>query len=87
MKIKINTDLMNYKEGDIVDIKSNSGVPLDRYWRRRIKDSKIDNCISIIPVDTFEKINRQPKEIQEKNTVESNEKIVKCNKLGRDNKK
>ena len=24
------------------------GVPLDRVWRKRLRDAKIDNCIEII---------------------------------------
>jgi hypothetical protein len=49
MKIKINKPLINYKIGQIIDIKTdNSKIPLSLYWRRRLKDAEIDNCIEIV---------------------------------------
>jgi len=44
MKIKLNQDLNGHKKGDILDL----GKKPSLYWRRRIKDSKIDNCVEII---------------------------------------
>lgn len=38
-----------YKEGEIVKVKDDGkGNPLDSFWRNRIKDSKIDNCVEIV---------------------------------------
>lgn len=45
-KLKLNTDLLEHKSGDIIEIKiDKDGVPLDRFWRNRVRDSKIDNCV------------------------------------------
>lgn len=45
-KLKLNAPLLNYKEGSIVTIDCDKGgTPLDIFWRRRVKDSKIDNCV------------------------------------------
>ncbi len=49
MKIKI---LKKVKEklqiGQILEIEDINGIPTNQFWRARIKDSKIDNCIEII---------------------------------------
>jgi hypothetical protein len=48
--LKLNTDLRGKKAGSIVRIKTDTnGVPLDHYWRNRLKDSKIDNCVELLP--------------------------------------
>ena len=44
MKIKLNVDLGGYKKGQVINIDLNKSM----YWRRRIKDSEIDNCVTII---------------------------------------
>ena len=37
------------KIGQIIEIECDEyGTPLIKYWRRRLKDSKIDNCIEVI---------------------------------------
>lgn len=48
IKIKLNTPLRGLPEGTIVSVKTNKGIPVDSYWRRRIKDSKHDGCVSIV---------------------------------------
>lgn len=49
IKIKINLPLKDHKKNEIVKIKVDEyGVPLDKYWRNRFKDVKIDNCITVI---------------------------------------
>ena len=46
VKIKINKPLKNYKVGDIINIEVDANsIPTDIYWRRRLKDAEIDNCI------------------------------------------
>lgn len=48
-KILINTPLKDHKVGDIVTIDTDKdGTPLSRYWRDRVKDAQIDNCIEFI---------------------------------------
>lgn len=45
-KLKINRDLGKHKVGEVVKVRCHdSGVPEDVYWRRRLKDSTIDQCV------------------------------------------
>lgn len=47
--ITINKPIRGYLIGSVVKIKvDENGIPLDRYWRDRLKDAPIDGCISII---------------------------------------
>jgi len=49
MKLKLNTSLAGYEAGRTIEIACDSeGVPLNKFWRRRLKDATIDNCVSII---------------------------------------
>lgn len=49
MKIKLNTDLNGFKKNRIIDIKADSeGTAIDPFWRERLKDSEIDNCVEIV---------------------------------------
>jgi hypothetical protein len=34
--------------GAVVDVKCKNGVPVDKYWRGRLKDAEIDGCVSIL---------------------------------------
>lgn len=51
MKLIINSkelaDINNVKVGDEIEVKDRKGMPLDKYWRNRLKDAKIDGCVSI----------------------------------------
>lgn len=49
MKIKLNMDISGFKKGEELELLTHNGVPIDAYWRKRLKDSEIDNCIEIIP--------------------------------------
>lgn len=52
MKIKLNRPLRGYPAGIKMKIKTDSqGTPKDLYWRRRLKDSKTDNCIEVMKED------------------------------------
>lgn len=48
MKIKLNFDLNGHKKGSVLKIKSKDCVPIDIYWRKRLKESESDNCIEVI---------------------------------------
>ena len=51
IKIKINHEhgLKGHKKDAIVEIETDhDGVPMDSFWRRRLKDSAIDNCVEIV---------------------------------------
>ena len=46
-EFEINKAVHGYKIGQTVMIElDNRGIPVDRLWRRRLKDAKIDGCIS-----------------------------------------
>lgn len=46
---KVNKDIRDKKAGDIINIDvDKNGVAIDKYWRRRQKDSVLDNCIEEI---------------------------------------
>jgi len=52
IKVKLNVDMLQYKKGSILTLTnqkhSGEGVFLCPYFKRRIEDSKIDNCLEII---------------------------------------
>ena len=48
-RLKLNAPLRKHPAGTIINIKANKdGVPLDKYWRDRLKDSAIDGCVEIV---------------------------------------
>lgn len=50
-KLKINRDFpsRNLKKDTIIELLvDDNNILLDLYWRRRLKDSKIDNCVEIV---------------------------------------
>ena len=48
-KLQINANLKPHKKGDVISIQcSDTGIPLERYWRSRIKDSAIDKCVEFV---------------------------------------
>jgi len=48
MILKINIPMMGKNAGDTVNVETKSGVIKDRFWRNRLADSKIDNCVEIV---------------------------------------
>jgi hypothetical protein len=52
MKLKINKDIKtpNGKvfKGSVIEIDELDGEPALNFWRNRLKDSAIDNCIEIV---------------------------------------
>jgi hypothetical protein len=48
LRVKLNKDLLRYKAGRELNLEAVDGVPVLKYWRDRLKDAKIDNCIEII---------------------------------------
>jgi len=50
IKLKLNLDLGGkYKKGMLVSIEvDREGTPLERFWRNRMRDSKLDNCVEIV---------------------------------------
>lgn len=49
LKIKLNVPLNGFLAGREIEIKVDKNkIPLDRFWRARLEDSKSDNCIEIV---------------------------------------
>lgn len=49
MKLKLNKPMRGYEAGREVTIQTDrSGVPLEKFWRRRLKDAKTDNCVEVV---------------------------------------
>jgi hypothetical protein len=56
IKLKLNVDLAGKKAGAIVTVEiDRDKVIVDPYWRRRFKDSDIDNCVEIVKEETVKK--------------------------------
>ncbi len=52
LKIIVNKKMGFYEAGTIVKVQHNQGIPVDKYWRDRIKDSAFDDCVTVIqPAD------------------------------------
>jgi hypothetical protein len=48
MKILVNKNIFPFVKGQIVHIEEKEGTPKESFWRRRLLDSKIDNCCEVI---------------------------------------
>lgn len=52
VELKINVNLPGHAKGTTIKIASIDGIPTDKYWRDRIKDSDIDGCVSVVQKKT-----------------------------------
>jgi len=49
VKLKLNQSLRGIPEGKIVEVKVDiNGLAIERYWRDRMIDAEIDNCVEIV---------------------------------------
>lgn len=91
VKVKLNVDMLSYKAGSTLILTnqkySNEGIFLDSYFKNRIKDSKIDNCLIIldreieIEKNPIEELNDDYKELEKETKIESrNNKLKKSRK-------
>jgi len=48
LKFKLSASIGGYKAGQIITLSCDrkSKSPKDRYWRRRLRDAEVDNCIA-----------------------------------------
>lgn len=47
--LKLNANLRGLRIGNVIKIKvDKDGTIVDRYWRSRMKDSAIDNCVEFV---------------------------------------
>lgn len=49
-KLKLHTDLGSRgSKGDIITVECDRDrVPIDGFWRERLRDSAIDNCVEVV---------------------------------------
>jgi hypothetical protein len=40
-----------FKAGASLKVEAKNGVPTSPYWRNRIKDAEIDNCVSVLVIE------------------------------------
>ena len=40
--------VLDVSAGTIIEVECKNGVPVNREWRNRFKDAKIDKCIEIV---------------------------------------
>ncbi len=53
--LKINSEGLGYPIGTELEIASDkSGMPISKFWRRRLKDSEVDNCITVVKKNSSE---------------------------------
>jgi hypothetical protein len=50
--LKINANLAGKKKGSIIQIKTRNGKPIDRYWKDRLEESKLDSCVEWVNFET-----------------------------------
>ena len=51
MYLQLNMQLYGYAKGSVLKLKcDNSGIPLEKKWRKITKTSKIDNKTSILAI-------------------------------------
>lgn len=49
IELKLNQPMRGYGAGRIVTIQTDvNGLPLEKFWRRRLKDAEIDNCVAVV---------------------------------------
>jgi hypothetical protein len=46
MKLKINN--VHGYSGEVTVKCDRNGIPLERFWRNRLRDAKTDNCVEVV---------------------------------------
>ena len=47
LKVTVNLYLGRYNVGDIIVIEARGGIPIDQYWRRKMDEAALNNCITV----------------------------------------
>ena len=85
MIIKLNYDMIGFKKGSKVDIEKLQ-FKEKQYFLRRIKDSKIDNCIEIFDIKKEENqqkiIKNDKKEEKKELLIDNNNETKENNQIG-----
>lgn len=50
VRLRLNQKLLHYPAGTELTLPAlDDGSPAELFWRRRVRDSKIDGCVTILP--------------------------------------
>jgi hypothetical protein len=50
MFVRVKRAIPGRAVGDVVRIETDErGTPLERHWRRRLRDSAVDGCLEVVP--------------------------------------
>ncbi len=81
MHIKINKNFATHKADEIIEVEDVDGVPVGKFWRRRIRDSAVDGCCSVLSKDEVTRMKNDKKAAEEKAISDAAEKVkeVKTN--------
>ena len=59
IKLLINFDFGEHKKGTEIEVETKDKIIIDPFWRARLKDSEIDNCVSIVKSKSKVKIKQE----------------------------
>ena len=49
LKLKLNSEMHGFPVGHVVSVQTDEhGVPLEKFWRRRLRDAVTDNCVEVV---------------------------------------
>lgn len=48
IKLKVLKDIPGHKAGKVVDVEVNGGIAVDKFWRKRMRDAAIDQCVEVV---------------------------------------
>lgn len=66
IKLKLNRSLNGISAGTEIKINaSRSGIPIDIFWRKRLRDSKRDNCVEVVKESESQSEVTKPKSSKE----------------------
>lgn len=75
IRVKLNVNMLHYKKGSILTLTnskhSGSGIFISPYFKRRIEDSKIDNCLEILTTTGLKPLDSETKKELTKKPQES----------------
>lgn len=60
--------MVNLRVGQCVTVPDKNGIPLDIFWRRRLKDAAIDSCCHVLEEKT--KVKKTTDKLKTKKGVE-----------------
>ena len=53
IQIKVLKEIPGHKAGVTVKVQVNGKIPVQKFWRDRLRDAAIDNCVEIVKARKF----------------------------------